>query len=82
MGCAGGDQAATVVLKMNAMGTKADSIASDVPITEVESIITEKSLLRRQVILNARGGTFRFEAHRSTPVESLTESLTQARAGG
>lgn len=70
-----------LILKMNAMGTKADSIASDVPISEVESITTDKSLLRRQVTLNARGGTFQFEAHKSTPVESLTEALAQARSG-
>lgn len=70
-----------LILKMNAMGTKADAIASDVPIAEVESITTDKSLLRRQVTLNARGGTFQFEAHRSTPVESLADALAQARAG-
>ena len=71
-----------LILKMNAMGTKADEIVSEVPIAEVESIVVSKSMLRRQVTLNARGGTFEFEAHKSTPVERLTEALDQARAGG
>ena len=70
-----------LILKMNAMGTKADGIASEIPIAEVESITVSKSLLRRQVTLNARGGTFAFEAHKSTPVESLSDALAQARAG-
>jgi hypothetical protein len=70
-----------LILKMNAMGTKADAIASEVPIAEVESIITSKSMLRRQVTLNARGGTFEFEAHKAAPVESLSEALAKARGG-
>ena len=69
-----------LILKMNAMGTKADAIASEVPIAEVESITVGKSMLRRQVTLSARGGTFEFEAHKSTPVESLADALAQARA--
>jgi hypothetical protein len=48
----------------------------------VESITTDKSLLRRQVTLNARGASFQFEAHKSTPVESLAEALDQARSAG
>ncbi len=70
-----------LILKMNAMGTKADAIVSDVPIAEVDSIVADKSMLRRQVTLNARGGSFEFEAHKSTPVESLAVALDQARAG-
>ena len=70
-----------LVLKMNAMGTKADEIVSEVPIAEVESIETSKSMLRRQVTLNARGGTFEFEAHKAAPVDSLTDALQVARAG-
>ena len=62
------------------MGTKADEIVSEVPIAEVESITPGKSMLRRQVTLNARGGTFEFEAHKSTPVERLSEALDEARA--
>ena len=69
-----------LILKMNAMGTKADAIASEVPIAEVESIVVSKSMLRRQVTLNARGGTFEFEAHKAAPVESLADALDQARA--
>jgi len=68
-----------LILKMNAMGSKADGIVSEVPIAEVESIIVGKSMLRRQVTVNARGGTFEFEAHKSTPVESLTDALAAAR---
>ena len=71
-----------LILKMNAMGTKADEIVSAVPIAEVESITPGKSMLRRQVTLNARGGTFEFEAHKSAPVESLSAALDTARAGG
>lgn len=71
-----------LILKMNAMGSKADSIASEIPIAEVESIVASKSMLRKQVTLNARGGTFEFEAHKSTPVESLTEALAKARGTG
>lgn len=71
-----------LILKMNAMGTKADAVASDVPISEVESIVPGKSLLRRQVTLHARGGTFEFEAHKSTPVESLSDALDRVRAEG
>ena len=69
-----------LILKMNAMGTKADGIVSEVPIAEVESIDVSKSMLRRQVTLNARGGTFHFEAHKSSPVEKLSEALAAARA--
>jgi hypothetical protein len=71
-----------LILRMNAMGTKADEIVSEIPIAEVESITVSKSMLRRQVTLNARGGTFEFEAHKSTPVERLPEALQAARAGG
>lgn len=70
-----------LILKMNAMGTKADGIVSEMPIADVESITVSKSMLRRQVTLRARGGTFEFEAHKSTPVEGLSEALAQARAG-
>ena len=70
-----------LILKMNAMGSKADQIASSVPLSEVEGITTGKSLLRKNVTLNARGGTFEFECHKSTPVETLTDALTQARGG-
>ncbi len=69
-----------LILKMNAMGTKADEIVSEVPIAEVESITVGKSLLRRQVTLSARGGTFEFEAHKSTPVETPTDALAAARS--
>jgi hypothetical protein len=69
-----------LILRMNAMGTKADEIASDIPIAEVESITVSKSMLRKQVTLNARGGTFEFEAHWATPVESLSAALQAARA--
>jgi hypothetical protein len=69
-----------LILKMNAMGTKADEIVSEVPLADVESITVSKSMLRRQVTLNARGGTFEFEAHKSAPVEKLSEALAQARA--
>lgn len=69
-----------LILKMNAMGSKADEIVSEVPIAEVESIIAGKSMLRRQVTLNARGGTFEFEAHKATPVENLSDALAAARA--
>lgn len=69
-----------LILKMNAMGTKADEIVSEVPIAEVESITAGKSMLRRQVTLSARGGTFEFEAHKSAPVESLPDALAQARS--
>ena len=69
-----------LILKMNAMGTKADGIVSEIPIADVESITVSKSLLRRQVTLNARGGTFAFEAHKAAPVESLSDALAQARA--
>jgi uncharacterized spore protein YtfJ len=68
-----------LILKMNNMGSKADRIASDVAISEVESIEIEKSLLRKQVVLKARGGTFEFEAHKAAPVEDLSEALAQAR---
>ena len=71
-----------LILKMNAMGTKADEIVSEVPIAEVESIDVSKSMLRRQVTLNARGGAFHFEAHKSSPVEKLSEALAAARAAG
>jgi hypothetical protein len=67
---------------MNAMGSKAESITSDVPIAEVDSIVPGKSLLRKQVTLHARGGTFEFEAHKSTPVESLSDALARIRAEG
>ena len=39
-----------------------------------------KSMLRRQVTLNARGGTFHFEAHKASPVEKLSEALAEARS--
>jgi hypothetical protein len=68
-----------LILKMNAMGTKADAIVSEVPIAEVESISTAKSMLRRQVTLAARGAAFEFEAHKAAPVESLSEALDQVR---
>lgn len=70
-----------LILKMNAMGSKADEIVSEVPISEVESITCGKSMLRRQVTLKARSGTFEFEAHKSTPVETLTDALAAARTG-
>ena len=70
-----------LILKMNAMGSKADQIVSELPIAEVEGLSTGKSLLRKNVTLNARGGTFEFECHKSTPVETLTDALTQARGG-
>lgn len=68
-----------LVLKMNHTGSKASEIVSEVPISAVESIEIDKSILRKQVTLKASGGTFEFEAHKAAPVETLTEALAQAR---
>lgn len=70
-----------LILKMNAMGSKADQIVSEVPISEVDGLSTGKSLLRKNVTLMARGGTFEFECHKSTPVDTLTDALDAARSG-
>lgn len=68
-----------LVLKMNAMGSKATGITGALPIAAVESIDIDKSLLRKKVVLRTTGGNFDFEAGKAIPVEELPVALAAAR---
>jgi hypothetical protein len=70
-----------LVLKMNAMGTKAAGIVSSVPLGEVDGIDVDKGKLRKFVTLRARGGTFEFECARGADADTLPDALAKARAG-
>lgn len=68
-----------LILQMNAMGSKAERIASSIDITDVEGLDVEKSMLRKQITLRARGGTFQFETHKAAPAEELRDALARGR---